>query len=124
MYLPQPRSHTLETYALALLCAILTTLVPAYVFAVKTSLSAPQHVNDRYTYIRLFAELEYVQWFTKKHLTDYSRTSTRSHIERAVLYPCIGALIGAWLGAIPIALDWDRPWQVIIKMINFVISHW
>jgi hypothetical protein len=23
----------------------------------------------------------------------------------------IGALLGAWLGAFPIPLDWDRPWQ-------------
>jgi GPI biosynthesis protein family Pig-F len=24
----------------------------------------------------------------------------------------IGTLIGAWLGAVPIPLDWDREWQV------------
>jgi GPI ethanolamine phosphate transferase 2/3 subunit F len=24
----------------------------------------------------------------------------------------IGALLGAWLGAVPIPLDWDRDWQV------------
>lgn len=24
---------------------------------------------------------------------------------------CAGALLGAWLGAIPIPLDWDREWQ-------------
>ena len=31
--------------------------------------------------------------------------------ERAVVYPSVGSIVGAWLGAIPIALDWDRPWQ-------------
>lgn len=43
----------------------------------------------------------------------------RSPIERAVVYPALGAIIGAWLGTIPIALDWDRPWQV-----SFSISSW
>ena len=23
----------------------------------------------------------------------------------------VGAVVGAWLGAVPIPLDWDRPWQ-------------
>jgi len=26
--------------------------------------------------------------------------------------PGVGAIIGAWLGALVIPLDWDRPWQV------------
>ncbi|KNZ61774.1 hypothetical protein VP01_135g10 [Puccinia sorghi] len=29
----------------------------------------------------------------------------------ALLFPACGAALGAWLGAIPIPLDWDRPWQ-------------
>jgi len=36
----------------------------------------------------------------------------RTPIERAMVYPAVGAVLGSWLGAIPIALDWDRPWQV------------
>lgn len=35
-----------------------------------------------------------------------------NQIERALVYPFIGALIGTFLGVAPIALDWDRPWQV------------
>ena len=35
-------------------------------------------------------------------------------IERAMVYPAIGTVVGCWLGVIPIALDWDRPWQVRI----------
>jgi len=34
-------------------------------------------------------------------------------VERALVYPAVGTLFGCWLGIIPIALDWDRPWQVI-----------
>lgn len=29
----------------------------------------------------------------------------------AVCVPAMGAIVGAWLGAIPIPLDWDRAWQ-------------
>lgn len=36
----------------------------------------------------------------------------RNPIEYTMVYPAAGAFIGGWLGAIPIALDWDRPWQV------------
>lgn len=28
-----------------------------------------------------------------------------------VLGTALGACVGAWLGAIPIPLDWDREWQ-------------
>ncbi|TEB32862.1 hypothetical protein FA13DRAFT_1790539 [Coprinellus micaceus] len=30
---------------------------------------------------------------------------------RALVYPWVGAVLGSWIGVIPIALDWDRPWQ-------------
>ena len=36
----------------------------------------------------------------------------RNAIEYAMVYPAVGTCIGGWLGAIPIALDWDRSWQV------------
>ncbi|KAK7493427.1 hypothetical protein BaRGS_00015327 [Batillaria attramentaria] len=32
--------------------------------------------------------------------------------ETAVFITGICTLVGAWLGAVPIPLDWDRPWQV------------
>lgn len=36
-----------------------------------------------------------------------------SELLRLLLYiNCCGGFIGAWLGAVPIPLDWDRPWQV------------
>jgi len=28
-----------------------------------------------------------------------------------MLYPAVGTLAGAFIGSIPMALDWDRPWQ-------------
>ena len=38
----------------------------------------------------------------------------RSSAERHLLYAGAGAVLGAWVGAFPIALDWDRPWQVCL----------
>lgn len=38
--------------------------------------------------------------------------SLQNPLERAVVYPVLLTILGAWLGAFPIALDWDRPWQV------------
>lgn len=31
--------------------------------------------------------------------------------EALALYPALGAIWGAWIGALVIPLDWDRPWQ-------------
>ena len=42
------------------------------------------------------------------------------------VYACtLGAGIGAWLGAVPIPLDWDRPWQVwpISCAIGAMLGH-
>ncbi|KAG7528036.1 hypothetical protein FFLO_06456 [Filobasidium floriforme] len=49
---------------------------------------------DRYRLTRLFCELD-----------------LRTSLERATVYPVYGTLIGTWCGVIPMALDWDRPWQ-------------
>ena len=38
--------------------------------------------------------------------------SPRTPVERALVYPAVGAVMGSWAGAIPIGLDWERPWQV------------
>lgn len=34
-----------------------------------------------------------------------------SRTERALGIPALSSILGSWLGAIPIPLDWDRPWQ-------------
>ncbi|KAJ7201102.1 GPI biosynthesis protein family Pig-F-domain-containing protein, partial [Mycena pura] len=85
-------SHVLKTYLLALLLALLTVFPPAYTLGAP--LLAPDAVLTRLVWTRLFAEF-----------------SARTPMERALLYPAVGTVLGAWVGAIPIALDWDRPWQ-------------
>ncbi|XP_071509762.1 phosphatidylinositol-glycan biosynthesis class F protein-like [Diadema antillarum] len=46
-------------------------------------------------------------------------------IETALVYIVVASLLGAWLGAFPIPLDWDRPWQKwpISCCIGALIGH-
>ncbi|KZT43307.1 hypothetical protein SISSUDRAFT_1057719 [Sistotremastrum suecicum HHB10207 ss-3] len=87
-------SHHAQTYLLALLVALLTVLAPLYALGRPSFDSDPDSMIRRLTWFRLFAEL-----------------SPRNHWERAAVYPAVGSVLGCWVSAIPIALDWDRPWQ-------------
>ncbi|KAJ7704504.1 GPI biosynthesis protein family Pig-F-domain-containing protein [Mycena rosella] len=84
-------SHIWQTYLLALLLSILAVFPPAYTLGSPLLTSEP---TTWLAWVRLFAEF-----------------SSRTPVERAMLYPAVGTLLGCWLGTIPIALDWDRPWQ-------------
>ena len=35
----------------------------------------------------------------------------RNDAERVLLLSALGAVLGSWLGAVPVPLDWDRKWQ-------------
>ena len=35
-----------------------------------------------------------------------------------MVYSAVGAVLGSWTGAFPIALDWERPWQVSLSLLN------
>jgi len=87
-------SHIQHTLLLSVLLSLLTAYVPAYVLPPPRQDSSTSSLVLRYQWTRLFSEF-----------------STRTDLERILVYPAIGALIGAWAGAAPIALDWDRPWQ-------------
>ncbi|PBK63734.1 hypothetical protein ARMSODRAFT_962765 [Armillaria solidipes] len=87
-------SHWLQTYLLALFLAILVIFTPAYTYGPPTLSSDTESLVVRMTWVRLFAEF-----------------SVRTPVERAIVYPAVGTLVGCWVGAVPIALDWDRPWQ-------------
>ncbi|KAI0634329.1 GPI biosynthesis protein family Pig-F-domain-containing protein [Trametes polyzona] len=86
--------HLLHTYLMSLLLAILTVFPPAYTLGLPALGSDSPSIVSWFTWVRLFAEL-----------------SPRTPIERALVYPAVGALMGCWAGAIPIGLDWERPWQ-------------
>ncbi|KLO13285.1 hypothetical protein SCHPADRAFT_852771 [Schizopora paradoxa] len=83
-----------RTFALALLIALLAAFTPAYVLGRPSLASNSSSLVHRLTWLRLFVEF-----------------SLRNEFERSLVYPSVGAVVGAWVGAIPIALDWDRPWQ-------------
>jgi len=89
-----------HTALLALLLALYTVFPPAYVLGPPRlglpllSPSAGDAVVQNDLWVRIFAERK-----------------TRKPSERALLYPTYGAFLGAWIGVIPIGLDWDRPWQ-------------
>ncbi|KIM41241.1 hypothetical protein M413DRAFT_445279 [Hebeloma cylindrosporum] len=87
-------SHILKTYLLALLVSIMTVYPPSYTVGVPTLGNNSVSVFKRWTWVRMFTEL-----------------STRNPVERALVYPAVGTLLGCWIGIVPIALDWDRPWQ-------------
>ncbi|PIL29156.1 hypothetical protein GSI_09205 [Ganoderma sinense ZZ0214-1] len=79
---------------MSLLLAILSVLPPAYALGPPSFGSDSPSLVSRLTWVRLFAEL-----------------SPRTPVERALVYPAVGTVTGAWLGVIPIGLDWERPWQ-------------
>ncbi|XP_021378710.1 phosphatidylinositol-glycan biosynthesis class F protein-like [Mizuhopecten yessoensis] len=42
----------------------------------------------------------------------YAQNSPDVGAESILYCASVGSILGAWLGALPIPLDWDRPWQV------------
>lgn len=108
-----PSSHILETYLLSLLLATLTVYAPAYALGVPTLQSDTESLVRRLTWVRLFAELQCVAAsLSHVPVAHFFRCRPRNQIERALVYPAIGTVLGCWAGVIPVGLDWDRPWQV------------
>jgi len=114
-------SHILETLALSFLLSFLITFTPVYViplphftfFGFSSTVPRKESSNtakliDKLTWTRLFSELK-------------SSTPT----ERMIIYPIIGTLFGTWVAAIPLALDWDRPWQAwpLLPAYGAVFGH-
>jgi phosphatidylinositol glycan class F len=86
--------HGLQTLLLSCLVSLLAVFTPAYALGLPSFKSGTSAFASRLAWIRLFSEF-----------------TPRNPIETAILYPVVGAVTGAWSGAIPLALDWDRPWQ-------------
>ena len=50
-------------------------------------------------------------FLTQEQQDEEGKVSTPTPIHTELFYRGFGAILGAWLGAIPIPLDWDRSWQ-------------
>ncbi|PPQ81378.1 hypothetical protein CVT25_015899 [Psilocybe cyanescens] len=87
-------SLRLKTYLLALLISIITVYPPAYTIGIPTRGNSSASIVNRWSWVRLFTEFQ-----------------ARNPVERNFVYSAVGTVIGCWLGIIPIALDWVRPWQ-------------
>ncbi|KAG5729914.1 hypothetical protein E4T56_gene16983 [Termitomyces sp. T112] len=88
-------SHMPQTYLLALLLSLLIVFPPVYSIGPLAFFgNDSQALVNRLTWVRLFAEFR-----------------IHTPVERAFVYPTIGTVLGCWVGVIPLALDWDRPWQ-------------
>ncbi|KAJ1301088.1 hypothetical protein OPQ81_003506 [Rhizoctonia solani] len=102
-------SHFIPTAFLAILLSILTVWTPAYTFGLPSITSQTLKAEERrQKWISLFIEF-----------------SARSPVDRAVAFPAIGAVLGCWLGVLPMPLDWDRPWQAwpLTSAYMAVIGH-
>jgi len=42
----------------------------------------------------------------------FSFHKTQNVVETLCCFSGLGCMVGGWVGAFPIPLDWDRPWQV------------
>ncbi|GAA5855967.1 hypothetical protein JCM8547_000434 [Rhodosporidiobolus lusitaniae] len=80
-------SHFSET---SLLCLCLSILA---ILPLSIAIPPLNGSQEQYTWLRL------------------SSLSPNDDLELALLLPAVGAIVGCWLGAVPIPLDWDRPWQ-------------
>ncbi|KAG8801787.1 hypothetical protein FRC17_006555 [Serendipita sp. 399] len=83
-----------HTYALALLLSILSIYAPARCLTVPSFDGSDKDQALRAKWSRLCTLL-----------------TAKTNTERALLYPSLATAFGAWCGAYPLALDWDRPWQ-------------
>ncbi|KAG8711608.1 hypothetical protein FRC11_002351 [Ceratobasidium sp. 423] len=102
-------SHFISTAFLAILLSILTVWTPAFTFGLPSITSQTLKAEERrQKWIGLFVEF-----------------SARSPVDRAVVFPAIGAVLGCWLGVLPMPLDWDRPWQAwpLTSAYMAVIGH-
>ncbi|EIW70207.1 hypothetical protein TREMEDRAFT_30320 [Tremella mesenterica DSM 1558] len=104
-------SHLIETYLLSLHLSCL--LVWPIVHSMGIPSMYDPGILHRYQYTKLFSYLD-----------------PETPVDRALLYPALGTMVGAWIGALPLPLDWDRPWQsypltlAFGSVLGFIIGGW
>ncbi|GAA5962462.1 hypothetical protein JCM21900_006401 [Sporobolomyces salmonicolor] len=92
IFLGAPLLANIQETALTALLVSVLAILPLSIAVPPVFVS--NAATERYTWLRFF-----------------SFVSPNDDLELALLAPALGAIIGCWAGAIPIPLDWDRPWQ-------------
>ena len=92
------------TLAFGLLMTLHTALPIVLVYGAET-------IGGGILYVFLSSNEQYVADNNKLNNDDQS-ISNYEPVAQSLYISAMGAFVGAWFGAFPIPLDWDRPWQI------------
>ncbi|XP_071523964.1 phosphatidylinositol-glycan biosynthesis class F protein isoform X2 [Panulirus ornatus] len=103
-------SKVVEVVVVALLsiCSIIFTHVVTVLFGAYVI----ENVEETFTFSILVASLAFIRPLVTLGPSAFIIILERLSLEEESDVKCCSVLFGAWLGAIPIPLDWDTPWQV------------
>ena len=100
-------NNTTETFHLALLLMVLTSLPCSLVLGMNST---------KWCNLLLLKSPVEASTYSIMEKTGVWLSSLAAReggpLERSVWWCTLGTVVGVWLGAVPIPLDWDRPWQV------------
>eukprot|EP01130_Rhizamoeba_saxonica_P014264 TRINITY_DN6218_c0_g1_i2.p1 TRINITY_DN6218_c0_g1~~TRINITY_DN6218_c0_g1_i2.p1 ORF type:complete len:189 (-),score=21.00 TRINITY_DN6218_c0_g1_i2:85-651(-) len=77
-----------------------------------TNVSRTLHFGALLSAFSFLSPCLFMGFDTNQWIRVYANHSPKNKLERFLYYTGYGSVIGAWLGAIPIPLDSDRPYQV------------
>ncbi|KAA8912452.1 GPI biosynthesis protein Pig-F [Sphaerosporella brunnea] len=110
---PPTTSATLITLLLSLLLSLTLGTTVFYALLILFGAPATTHVVETVAtaaHVALLAVLPLVYAIGVDGMKWRDVVALRGDVEEAFL-GALGACLGAWLGAVPIPLDWDREWQ-------------
>lgn len=68
--------------------------------------------QENWRRVLFFFEYVFYAYCAYKAVINIFLFRYQSSAEDLSAIPALATVLGAWIGAIPIPLDWDRPWQV------------
>ncbi|KAI0239776.1 Phosphatidylinositol-glycan biosynthesis class F protein [Lamellibrachia satsuma] len=114
VYLPKWRISSIVK------CALLYLLSTAFIHCLAVLYGAPliESASETFHFSWLLATAAVLPacsllgTHSDSWLRVFARNSPQIGVESSLYLTTICSIIGAWLGAFPIPLDWDRTWQV------------
>ncbi|KIM24902.1 hypothetical protein M408DRAFT_331565 [Serendipita vermifera MAFF 305830] len=106
-------THIQHTFLLALLISILSIYAPARCLTYPPLFGSQSDNPQKDAVLRA------------KWSRIFVHFSPKTRAERALFHPAILVVFGAWCGAYPLALDWDRPWQAwpLTPAVGAILGH-